>query len=144
MGTNDFSPQVSHLWLVRIERTSILLFWARLVIGWKRLGGSGWVRYHCNIGHMIKYDAFRVNRDQVIWTLKYGSKSIQTFLILRQRLPKPYKLLKFLINFVTTVKSRHAPTIWKKLRWKLLCLPILNSITEIIKMLRVWGTLSQN
>ena len=24
--------------------------------------------------------------------------------------PKPYKLLKFLINFVTTVKSRHAPT----------------------------------
>ena len=34
---------------------------------------------------------------------------------------------------MTTVKSRHASTIWKKLRWKLLCLPILNSITEIIK-----------
>ena len=36
-----------------------------------------------------------------------------------------------------TVKSRHAPTIWKKLRWKSLCLPILKSITEIMKILRV-------
>ena len=32
--------------------------------------------------------------------------------------PKPYKLLKFFISFVTTVKSCHAPTIWKKMRWK--------------------------
>ena len=69
-----------------------------------------------------------------LWTLKHGSKSIQTSLILRQRPPKPYiKLLKFFISFVTTVKSRHAPTIWKKLRWKSLCLPILKSITEIMK-----------
>ena len=30
-----------------------------------------------------------------LWTLKYASKSIQTSLILRQRPPKPYKLLKF-------------------------------------------------
>ena len=59
-----------------------------------------------------------------LWTLKYGSKSIQTSLILRQRPPKPYKLLKFFISFVTTVKSPHAPAIWKKPRWKLLCLPI--------------------
>ena len=58
---------------------------------------------------------------------------MQTSLILRQRPPKPYKLLKFFISFVTTVKSRHAPTIWKKLRWKSLCLPILKSITEIMK-----------
>ena len=35
----------------------------------------------------------------------------QTSLILRQRPPKPYKPLKFFISFVTTVKSRHAPTI---------------------------------
>ena len=41
----------------------------------------------------------------------------------RQRPPKPYKLLKFFISFVTAVKFRHALTIWKKLRWKLLCLP---------------------
>ena len=68
-----------------------------------------------------------------LWTLKYGSKSIQTSLILRQRPPKPYKLLNFFINFVTTVKSCHAPSIWKKMRWKSLSLPILKSITEIIK-----------
>ena len=46
---------------------------------------------------------------------------------------KPYKLLKFFISFVTTVKSCHAPSIWKKMRWKSLCLLILKSITEIIK-----------
>ena len=44
-----------------------------------------------------------------LWTLKYGSKSIQTSLILRQHPPKPYKLLKFFISFVATVKSCHAP-----------------------------------
>ena len=64
-----------------------------------------------------------------LWTLKHGSKSIQTSLILRQRPPKPYKLLKIFNSFVTTVKSRHALAIWKKLRWKSLCLPI----TEIMK-----------
>ena len=68
-----------------------------------------------------------------LWTFKYGSKSIQTSLILRKRPPKPYKLLKFFISFVTTVKSCHAPSIWKKMRWKALCLLILKSITEIIK-----------
>ena len=76
-----------------------------------------------------------------LWTLKHDSKSVQTSLILRQRPPKPYKLLKFFISFVTTGKSRHAPTIWKKLRWKSLCLPILKSIMEIIKILRVNMTL---
>ena len=73
-----------------------------------------------------------------LWTLKYGSKSIQTSLILRQRPPKSYELLKFVISLVTTGKSRHAPTIWKKPRWKSLCLPILKSITEMIKILRVY------
>ena len=68
-----------------------------------------------------------------LWTLKHGSKSIQTSLILRQRPPKPYKLLEFFVSFVTTVKSRHALTIWKKLRWKSLCLLILKSIKEIKK-----------
>ena len=66
-------------------------------------------------------------------TLEYGSKSIQTSLILRKRPPKPYKLLKIFISFVTTVKSCHVPSIWKKMRWKSLCLLILKSITEIIK-----------
>ena len=34
---------------------------------------------------------------------------------------------------MTTVKSCHAPSIWKKMRWKSLCLLILKSIMEIIK-----------
>ena len=50
---------------------------------------------HVEIGHLTKYDAFRVNRDQVM-DLEICSKSIQTSLILRQRPQKPYKLLKFL------------------------------------------------
>ena len=56
-----------------------------------------------------------------LWILKYGSKSIQTSLILRQLHPKPYKLLKFFSSFVTTVKSRNTPNICKKLRWKSIC-----------------------
>ena len=71
-----------------------------------------------------------------LWTLKYGSKSIQTSLILRQRPPKPCKLVIF-ISFVTTVKARHAPTIWKKLRWKSLCLPSLNSLKSIAEMIKL-------
>ena len=44
---------------------------------------------HVEIGHLTKYDAFRVNRDRdQVWILKYGSKSIQTSLISRQRPPK--------------------------------------------------------
>ena len=34
---------------------------------------------------------------------------------------------------MTTVKSCHAPTIWKKLSWKSPCLLILKSIMEFIK-----------
>ena len=45
---------------------------------------------HVEIGHLTKYDTFRVNRDQVmdleIW---FKEKSIQTSLILRQRPPTP-------------------------------------------------------
>ena len=45
---------------------------------------------HVEIGHLTKYDAFKVNRDRVmdleIW-------------------------LKIFISFVLTVKSRHAPSI---------------------------------
>ena len=67
---------------------------------------------HVEIGLLTKFDVFRVNRDQVMdLVLKFGSNSIQTSLILRQRPPKPYKLLKFFISFVTTVKSRHATSI---------------------------------
>ena len=50
-------------------------------------------------------------------SLKYGSQSIQTSLILRQRPPKSYELLEFFISFVTTVGSRHALTIWIERSW---------------------------
>ena len=62
------------------------------------------------IGHFTKYDAFRVNRDQVM-DLEIWFKVHHTSLILRQRPPKPYKFLNFYISFLTTVKSRHTPTI---------------------------------
>ena len=58
---------------------------------------------YVEIGYLTKYDAFRVNRDQVM-DLEIRFKIIQTSLILRQRLPKPYRLLNVFISFVTTVK----------------------------------------
>ena len=39
---------------------------------------------HVEIGHLTKYDAFRVNRDQVM-DLEIRVKTIQTSLILRKR-----------------------------------------------------------
>ena len=44
-----------------------------------------------------------------LWTLKYGSKSIQTSLILRQHPPKSYKLLKyFMISVILFKMSKHS------------------------------------
>ena len=44
-----------------------------------------------------------------LWTLKYGSKSIQTSLILRQRPPKPHKLLKFfMISVILFKMGKHS------------------------------------
>ena len=65
---------------------------------------------HVEIGHLTKYDAFRVNRGQVM-DLEIRVKIHTNVSILRKRPPKPYKLLKFFIRFVTTVKSCHAPSI---------------------------------
>ena len=57
---------------------------------------------HVEIGHLTKYDAFRMNRAQAmnleIW------KSIQTSLILRRHPQKPYKLLKFFMISVILFK----------------------------------------
>ena len=45
----------------------------------------------------------------MLWTLKYGSKSIQTSLILRQHPPKSYKLLKyFMISVILFKMSKHS------------------------------------
>ena len=80
---------------------------SRLVI-WPRMMLSGWT-------------------ETKLWTLKYGSKSIQTS---NFETASPKTKNNLFISFVTTVKK-------KKLRGKSLCLPILKSITEIITILRV-------
>ena len=51
---------------------------------------------HVEIGYLTKYMMLWGWKETKLWTLKYASKSIQTSLILRQRHPKPYKLLKCL------------------------------------------------
>ena len=59
---------------------------------------------HVEIGHLTKYDAFRVNRDQVmdieIWFIIHTNVCP----ILRQRPLKSYKLLKFFMISVTLFK----------------------------------------
>ena len=83
-----------------------------------------------------------------LWALKYGLKSTQTSLILRQRPPKSYKLWKCFISFAATVKSRHVPTVWKKLRWKSLFVFVFAYFKEHHKsyinfksLYDFWGTL---
>ena len=66
---------------------------------------------HVEIGHLTKYDAFRMNRDQVmdleIWFKIHTI--IQTSLILRQRPPKSHKLLKyFMISVILFKMSKHS------------------------------------
>ena len=56
------------------------------------------------IGHLTKYDVFRTRTETKLWTLKCGSKSIQTSLIMRKRPPKPYKLLKLFYQFCDSYK----------------------------------------
>ena len=58
---------------------------------------------HVEAGHLTKFDAFRVNRDQVM-DLEIWLKSIQTSLILRQCPPKSYKLLNFFQQFCDNCK----------------------------------------
>ena len=49
---------------------------------------------HVKNGHLTKYDAFRISRDQAM-NLEICFKSIPMPLILRPRPPKQYKLFKF-------------------------------------------------
>lgn len=63
---------------------------------------------YVEIGHLTMYDVFRVNRDQVmdreIWfKIHTNVSNFET----ASPPPNPYKLLRFLITFVTTVKFRH-------------------------------------
>ena len=63
---------------------------------------------HVKIGHLTKYDAFRVNRDQVM-DLEIWFK-IHTNVFNFEKAP-PKTIQVFFISFVTTVKSCHAPSI---------------------------------
>ena len=65
---------------------------------------------HVEIAYLAKYDAFRVNRYQVI-DLEIRFKIHTNVSNFETASPKPCKLLIFLIGFVTTVKSCHAPSI---------------------------------
>ena len=66
------------------------------------------MKNHVEIGHLTKYDAFRVDTDQPM-NLEKWFESIQTSLILGQRPPKSYKLLSFLwyFQYMTGFYSRH-------------------------------------
>ena len=68
---------------------------------------------HVENSHLTKFDAFRVNRD------------VET------ASPKPYKLLKSFISFVTTVKSRHS--LKRSKDENRLCVPTFKSITKLKK-----------
>ena len=77
-----------------------------------------------------------------LWTLKHGSRSIQTSLILRWHPPQTMQMLKMLLIFATPVKSCYIAAISIKLSWKLWFLSIFKYITEMRKSLRVhmvWG-----
>ena len=58
------------------------------------------------IGHLTKYDAFRVNRDQVM-DLEIRFKIHTNVCNFEKASPK----IKVFVSFVTTVKSCHAPSI---------------------------------
>ena len=58
---------------------------------------------HVQSCHLTKFDAFGVNRDEVI-DLETLLKSIQMSVMLKQRPQKSYKFLKCVISFLTTVK----------------------------------------
>ena len=62
---------------------------------------------HVKISHLTKFHAFRANRNQVIdletwFKIHTNVSNVET---------SSPKTLKVFISFVTTVKSRHSPTI---------------------------------
>ena len=60
---------------------------------------------HVQIGHLILLEC----TETKLWTLKNGSKSIQTFVILRHRPPKSYKILKiFMISVILFKMGIHS------------------------------------
>ena len=79
--------------------------------------------------------------ENKLWTLKYGSKSIQTSLILRQRPPKSYKLLKYFMICVILFKMRkhsdfHLTLFQIEYAWQ-----DFTVVTKLIKNLRIYMVL---
>ena len=62
---------------------------------------------HVEIGHLTKYDAFRMNRDQVM-DLEIRFKIHTNVSNFEKASPKTKQ---FFISFVTTVKPCHLPSI---------------------------------
>ena len=62
---------------------------------------------HVEIGHLTKYDAFRVNRSDQVMDLEIRFKIRTNVSNFEKASPKTIQTLKFIISFVTTVKSRH-------------------------------------
>ena len=58
---------------------------------------------HVEIGHLTKYDAFMVNRDQVM-DLEIRFKIHTNVCNFEKASPKPYKLLQFFISFCDNCK----------------------------------------
>ena len=58
---------------------------------------------HVEIGHLTEYDAFMVNRDQVM-DFKIWFKIHANVFNFEKRPPKPYKLLKFSYQFCDNCK----------------------------------------
>ena len=84
---------------------------------------------HVEIDHLTKYDVFRVNRDQVM-DLQIWLKTHTNVSNFETASPKT---LKIFYQFCDNCKIPSCTYYLKELRWKSLCLPILKSITEIMK-----------
>ena len=70
---------------------------------------------HIEIGHLTKFDTFRVNRGKVM-DLKAWFKIHTNVSNFEKASPKTMQTLIFFLSFETTVKFCHGPTIGKKLR----------------------------
>ena len=91
---------------------------------------------HVNIGHLPKCYAFRVNRDQVmkfiIWfKIHTNGSNFET------ASPKTIKTLKISYQFCDNRKISLCTYYLKEAEMKIAMIAHLNSITEIIKNLRV-------
>ena len=104
----NFSPQVPHLRLVRYERTLILLFWTRLVIGRKTLGGPSGVRYTVIKSVASKLSLF-IDDPLSKWSSWVAQLATISFFYRWRALPETF--VRFLM-FIDTFKSFSLTFYW--------------------------------